>query len=169
MQKCWNCDAEQLNGAIFCTECGANLIGRQQRQETTTSLEGPGDAEEWVVPAPRTLEATAASAFTLVVLNDGRRLLLETNRNLLVGRTDQRRGIIPDVDLSNYGGYDAGVSRRHALLAVRDKQCYVEDLGSANGTFVNSEQVAPNQPVLLNHGDELKFGTLLLRVELNFD
>lgn len=171
MQTCWNCSAEQFDGTIFCTECGASLIGKQRRKETTAALmeqEAADDTntnEPHVVAAPEPNETPPG--FSLVVINDGRRMALETNKNLIVGRTDQRRGIIPDVDLGNYGGYDAGVSRRHALIAVRDNTCIVEDLGSSNGTYVNSKRAPANQPITLRSGDELKFGTLLLRVELN--
>src|SRR5581483_8941268 len=36
---------------------------------------------------------------------------------------------------------DDGVSRRHARIVVVDKTVTVEDLGSANGVFVNGERV----------------------------
>lgn len=163
MQRCWNCDAQQMDGAIFCTDCGASLIGRQRRQETTTTLDEP---DKTVPSAAPTLSNHNPVGVSLVLVHDGRRLQLEPNTVLLVGRTDQKRGIIPDIDLGNYGGYDAGVSRRHAMIAVSESNCTVEDLESANGTFVNSQRVHPQQPLTLHHGDELKFGTLLLRVEI---
>ncbi len=164
MQRCWNCDAQQMDGAIFCTDCGASLIGRQRRQETTTTLDEPDKTVPSAAAAPPTYNPTGIS---LVLVHDGRRLQLEPNTVLLVGRTDQKRGIIPDIDLGNYGGYDAGVSRRHAMIAVSERNCTVEDLESANGTFVNNQRVHPQQPLTLHHGDELKFGTLLLRVEIH--
>ena len=35
---------------------------------------------------------------------------------------------------------------------------YLADMQSANGTFVNSMRLQPNQPVTLNDGDVLNFG-----------
>ena len=50
----------------------------------------------------------------------------------LVGRVSQSRGIFPDVDCE----LDSGVSRRHAMLTTDGNRWWIEDLNSANGTFV---------------------------------
>jgi hypothetical protein len=169
MQKCWNCGADQFDGSIFCSECGAGLM-EQARRETTASLGQRTITSDDELPSEPTIVHAPVSeninqVFSLVVLNSGQRLLLDTDKDLIVGRKDDKRGISPDVDLSNHGGYDAGVSRKHARLSLRGGTCMIEDLGSANGTFINSRQVPPNQPTAINPGDELRLGTLLLRVE----
>lgn len=51
----------------------------------------------------------------------------------------------------------AHLSRRHAQLTVKDGLLYVKDLGSANGTFVNGNQVTEAR---VKRGDELRFDTL---------
>jgi pSer/pThr/pTyr-binding forkhead associated (FHA) protein len=99
-------------------------------------------------------------------MNSGRRITLDVGEDLLIGRKDNARGIFPDVDLGLDGGYDAGVSRRHAILSYRDGAYHVEDLGSANGTFINNRRLEPQTSATLANGDELTCGTLLLRVEL---
>lgn len=50
----------------------------------------------------------------------------------LIGRASASRNIHPEVDC----GIDSGVSRRQARLSTDSTRWYVEDLGSANGTFV---------------------------------
>ena len=50
----------------------------------------------------------------------------------LIGRASASRNIHPEVDC----GVDSGVSRRQARLSTDGTRWYVEDLGSANGTFV---------------------------------
>lgn len=66
-----------------------------------------------------------------------------------VGRAKER-GLLID---------DPKVSRLHAELhASRDKLELV-DLGSTNGTFVNSDRLNANQPYLLKPGDVLLFGS----------
>jgi pSer/pThr/pTyr-binding forkhead associated (FHA) protein len=107
----------------------------------------------------------SGTGFSLVLVDSGIRLPLEMGKDLLVGRSDEKRNIFPDIDLDKHGGFDAGVSRRHAMLSLHHKSCVVKDLGSANGTFINSRRIPPNQPTLINHGDELRFGTLSLQVE----
>lgn len=166
MQRCSHCNSQQLNGTVFCSECGASLIGVGARRETTASLNKAAGArsnvEELQPPAPTPVVVTV----TLVVINSGRRLVLEAGEELLVGRKDNQRGIYPDVDLGLDGGYDAGVSRRHAIISPQSGSFVLEDLDSANGTFVNGKRLAPQAPASLRHGDELKFGTLILRFEI---
>jgi pSer/pThr/pTyr-binding forkhead associated (FHA) protein len=116
-----------------------------------------------VVPAPT---PSAGQTITLVVINSGRRIVLDAGDDLLVGRKDNQRGIYPDVDLGLDGGYDAGVSRRHAIIGAQSGAYALSDLASANGTFVNGHRLAPDTPTPIRHGDELKFGTLILRFEI---
>jgi adenylate cyclase len=51
---------------------------------------------------------------------------------------------------------DSGVSREHASLRRKDGDWWVQDMGSANGTFVNGLPVAVS--TRLRDGDELSFG-----------
>jgi hypothetical protein len=50
------------------------------------------------------------------------------------------------------------VSRLHAELRLNAGRLEAVDLGSTNGTFVNGERLAPQQPRMLNPGDEVSFG-----------
>ncbi|MFL5807141.1 MAG: FHA domain-containing protein [Roseiflexaceae bacterium] len=122
-----------------------------------------GDPDPVFVPAPE--PATTGPTLTLVIMNSGRRIKLDVSEDLLIGRKDNARGIFPDVDLGLDGGYDAGVSRRHAILSHKDNVYRIEDLGSANGTFVGGRRLAPQTATTLADGDEVKCGTLLVRVE----
>jgi pSer/pThr/pTyr-binding forkhead associated (FHA) protein len=172
MIRCSHCNAQQMNGAIFCSECGASLISGNPHRETTTSLKQEADGIPSVVEAappivvPEPAPATGVQSISLVVINSGRRINLEAGEEMLVGRKDNQRGIFPDVDLGLDGGYDAGVSRRHAIITPHSQGYMLEDLASANGTFVNGRRLSPQSPAPIQHGDELKFGTLILRFEV---
>lgn len=64
--------------------------------------------------------------------------------SLLVGRVSISRNIHPDVDCE----LDTGVSRRHAQLTTDGTRWWVEDLESANGTFVGpSSGPLPAMPI----------------------
>jgi diguanylate cyclase (GGDEF)-like protein len=52
---------------------------------------------------------------------------------------------------------DDGVSRKHAKLTLRPDGVQVEDLESANGTFVNDQKLSG--PRLLNDGDKITLGS----------
>jgi len=57
---------------------------------------------------------------------------------------------------------DIYTSTLHARLFRRGDQLWVEDLGSTNGTFVNSEQIT--QAVRLGKGDLLQIGSTVFEV-----
>jgi pSer/pThr/pTyr-binding forkhead associated (FHA) protein len=57
---------------------------------------------------------------------------------------------------------DIYTSTLHARLFRRNDQLWVEDLGSTNGTFVNSEQIT--QAVRLGKGDLLQIGATVFEV-----
>ncbi len=121
------------------------------------------DPDPVFIPAPE--PETTGPTLTLVIMNSGRKIKLDMSDDLLIGRKDNARGIFPDVDLGLDGGYDSGVSRRHAILSHKDRTYRIEDLGSANGTFINGRRLAPQTATSLSSGDEVKCGTLLMRVE----
>ncbi len=82
----------------------------------------------------------------------------------VIGRADEVSALTPDIDLSEAGGRARGVSRRHAALVRYRGATHLLDLNSANGTYLNGKRLQPEVPYLLNSGDELRFGTLDLRI-----
>lgn len=56
---------------------------------------------------------------------------------------------------------DAFLSRRHAALTWDGKRAQITDLGSSNGTFVRI-----TGPTALRHGDHVRLGDQLLRIEI---
>ncbi|GAB96714.1 hypothetical protein KILIM_045_00450 [Kineosphaera limosa NBRC 100340] len=62
----------------------------------------------------------------------------------LVGRPSASRNIRPEID----AGSDTGVSRRQALLTTDGRRWWVEDLDSANGTYVGPASGSlPEDPI----------------------
>lgn len=59
---------------------------------------------------------------------------------------------------------DETVSNQHARLSYRNKQWWIEDLLSTNGTFLNDEKV--ETPTILINEDEIRIGKILLSVEI---
>ena len=70
---------------------------------------------------------------------------------LTVGKTSECNLAIPDDDY---------VSRRHARIFRSDGMLFLEDIGSANGTFLRVRR-----PIVLQDGDEIVVGTNVLRLE----
>ncbi|MCU0519769.1 MAG: FHA domain-containing protein [Anaerolineae bacterium] len=104
----------------------------------------------------------------LVVQATGALLPLPPGKlELLIGREDPISGIYPDVDLTDHGGDEGGVSRKHARLAVQGGQFAIEDLGSVNGTFVNGVRLAFGEKCLLSNSDQIKIGRVLLVLQVS--
>lgn len=83
-----------------------------------------------------------------------------------IGRADEKP---VDIDLTFQEPEDrVWVSRQHALVVFDDATglLTVEDLNSANGTFVNRERVYPGQPKQLSVGSTVQIGTVHMRVKL---
>src|ERR1700732_4700104 len=55
--------------------------------------------------------------------------------------------------------HDTEVSRRHAEFRLQDGQYHLLDLASANGTFVNNQQVTDT---VLHSGDHIQIGQSVL-------
>jgi ABC-type multidrug transport system ATPase subunit/pSer/pThr/pTyr-binding forkhead associated (FHA) protein len=59
------------------------------------------------------------------------------------------------------------VSSRHALLHQIGGQLYVEDRGSANGTYVRGHRIAPGQKIAVQNGEKIFVGPMPLQIEIS--
>lgn len=80
--------------------------------------------------------------------------VLALDRDVLVGRRDNRRDIKPELPLS-----DPGASRRHAKFVLNtDGSPALQDLASTNGTKLNGVDTTPGSRTTLKAGDEVTLG-----------
>jgi hypothetical protein len=105
----------------------------------------------------------------LEVLENGEVMMRDVVGDLVVGRADNVTDYIPEIDLTPYGAYRLGLSRRHAIVLLEGERLVVKDLNSRNGTFVNGVIVPSGGTQTLRDGDELRFGNLGLRVHFQAD
>lgn len=92
----------------------------------------------------------AAAACVGSLERKGEKILLK-KKSTVVGRDPQC-----DVVL---GGFD-GLSRRHALIENEEDQYYLTDLDSRNGTYLKGHRQEPGERILLQSGDEIRFGNV---------
>ena len=79
-----------------------------------------------------------------------------------VGRADEKP---VDIDLDDQEPPDrVWSSRQHALVTFEEGKLSVEDLNSANGTFVNRVRIYPGQKRDLAVGDVLQIGTVQMKL-----
>jgi len=56
------------------------------------------------------------------------------------------------------------VSRHHAIFYIEDEDIYIEDLSSANGTFINDGKIPANVKILCNVNDVISFAGIKWRL-----
>jgi hypothetical protein len=164
--ECPSCGADNLPGTLFCVQCGTYLpSGGPLRTEPLPEHED-GQAARLRHDSADQEGPVRTINIDIEVLNTGRKLMLSAAREILVGRLDAAHGIFPELDLTADSGLEQGVSRRHARIYTRDGTCFVEDLDSTNGTFLNGERVTPYLPYAFHDGDVLIFGSLRLALHV---
>ncbi len=135
-------------------DVGDEAEAAQQRYELERSASVVGEIEDVVIEGEITLrfEIKGASTHFSITLADG---------EAIIGRRDPSADTAPEIDLSSYGAYQMGVSRRHASLAIHDKKLLLTDLGSRNGTYLNGHRVPANQTAIVPNGSEIRVGKIV--------
>ncbi len=161
---CPNCHHENIQGAIFCGECGARLI--TINRSTTQSLGAAEAAGTMDTNGPvRTPPASVnIGTISLHLMETGQILSLSGRTEFTLGRMTEGQPILPDVDLTQYDAFSRGVSRLHAALRLVNQKLVVIDLGSSNGTRVNGQKILPHIEYPINHGDIIALGKFKIQV-----
>ena len=168
MITCPFCSTVHPDNTIFCDECG-NYLLEKNRPETdpledqvrssigtaTGELRLPADQ---VGPRPRSVR--------LIIEHGLREVEMSLDKGIHLGRVDPLSDTYPEVDLTDAGGIEKGVSRRHARIVRQENAVIVEDLGSINGTFINGQKLASYTAEVLADGDFLQLGKLVIQVRL---
>lgn len=83
----------------------------------------------------------------------GHKYFVKSDSKILIGRSEEANIRI---------GYDDFCSRKHALLYWEGNVCFVEDLDSTNGTFLNDKPIQGKHE--LKKGDVIALGDTELLV-----
>ena len=121
----------------------------------------PAPARPQMIPATTAAQPPPPGHPRIVVMPSQTYFDISGRPEVVIGRLDPVTPVIPDIDLTAHGGDEAGVSRRHCRITLAGNQYFVEDLGSSNGTTVNSVMLQPNVRAALNNGDQLRVGRLV--------
>jgi len=85
----------------------------------------------------------------------GRVFTFDQHETFMIGRSEDSQFCLP---------HDRFFSRNHCLLEIAPPQCFLRDLGSTNGTFVNGLKV---ETAHLKNGDRIQGGETVLEVEVS--
>jgi FHA domain/zinc-ribbon domain len=157
-QPCPNCGAQNSVDALFCENCGYDFTtGTMPRPLITSETPDATRTDQVqrapIATAPSTGDGNSAAAETFdwvaevwidpawyeaqqspdPMPSPGLPAVVPlSSKSILIGRTSQSRNIHPHIDCES----DSGVSRRQTQLTTDGTRWWVEDLDSANGTFV---------------------------------
>jgi len=165
MIVCPNCQHENVTGAMFCEECGAQLNGDDLITEAITD---ELISKELSKKAPRPETATLVKGWiSLHLMDSGKILPLISKNEFILGRITEDSPILPDIDLTPYQASASGVSRLHAVVKRKDNKVMVVDLSSSNGTYINGRRIHPEVEETVRHGDIVALGTLQIQILLH--
>jgi hypothetical protein len=163
---CPNCQHENVEGAVYCVECGAQIDGVETLVTKAITDEEIEEELRKKAPRPETDSAPANSWLSLHLMDSGKILPLASRNEFTLGRLSEGQPIMPDIDLTPYQAYASGVSRLHAVVKRDSNGVVVMDLGSSNGTYLNGRRLNPHLEESLNHGDIVALGKLKIQVLL---
>lgn len=167
MIKCPNCARDNEPDAKICIYCGAPLVDVVSSGAATRSL-GDTDYED-VVSKLGPAKFGHRMNLVIGVGKDARTLSFASNEieSLVIGREDPDTGERPEIDLTDFGAVEKGVSRRHAAIIRKDDSLQIVDRDSPNGTFLNGQRLVANQSRVLRDGDDIRLGHLVIRINFS--
>lgn len=174
MDKCPYCGAETRPGDNFCLNCGNRLPapGGAPQQAPGGIGESTLPAEEnWVPPTmpassngqevPTARSEVNEAAPTLESIENPARVTLRTDsgevlQEFVLEKQEVVIGRAPSSDILL--SKDKLTSRRHATIRYENGAYILTDERSANGTFVNGQQLEEKAPYTLKNGDRVAIG-----------
>jgi hypothetical protein len=131
--------------------------------EVRFSPQGPGDLAHRAPSRPGNPAGPRARLVVVRGLKPGVEFQLFDGTNF-IGRADQKP---VEVDIEDQEPPDRiWSSRQHAVIICEKGSLVIEDLRSANGTYVNRNRVPPGQRLELKANDIVQIGTIQLQVRL---
>jgi hypothetical protein len=190
-RRCRSCGKVNRVGVVFCEACHTPLTkaaeqGLNTRYATDDNIKriiqqvnsdqisetikvNNDDAEDVRQPKrkPSTGAFHAGTQLNLLLIDEGKIITVvpTEHRESTIGRSDADSKTYPDVDLSPYGAYRNGISRRHASVIIKDNQLLIRDLASSNGTLVNGNRLKPEEWTHLHESDHVRMGNMQFVVQ----
>lgn len=173
MIQCPQCGESVQDDAVFCGNCGYNLQQSNteaetpeipeipvviESEETQEEVEETAVIQQLEVPPVEIEEVkpTITSAFLHHVQTEQNLELSKESKVIHLGRPNEE--IAPDIDVSAFPNSDI-VSRIHADIRLEDDgYYYLEDMGSANGTYINGQRLLQGNRHRLTTGDRFSLG-----------
>lgn len=156
IQRCPNCSATRFMFANFCYHCGVALQEIESTHLRSSSIGHIDPTRGAKITDPDGATAFHGKGVRLFHRSSTAFIDLPAMRESMVlgkGRGSFR----PDIDLQNFPQAEF-ISRSHAQISLKQQQYYIEDLGSKNGTEINSVALPKGRAQPLAFGDQVRLG-----------
>jgi hypothetical protein len=166
---CPSCGFGNKSTASVCAHCGESLEHDRRRELTTNRLK---KGESGPLPDLAGLEESLipAEGVALYVLGMNKPIVIAKEKEFVIGRQVDDSVVMdvqePTINLSPYGAFKMGISRRHATIRQMENGYEIVDLGSTNGTWLNGQRLVPYKNYPLKNGSQLRMGRMHLLVML---
>lgn len=161
--NCPSCDRKNRAKEVFCYNCGEILQKVNDQKISLTYVQEADNAfpnEYFSAESIMILDAQNAEEYFELrpQLHD---------YEITVGRGAQNRNNMPNICFNSVQAGDLGVSRLHIAIHydASNKILQIEDLGSANGTFINNQRVYPDDLRIVCNRDELRLGRMIITIK----
>jgi FHA domain len=161
---CCTCGVPHRRDLPVCVKCGAVFSLPLGLATPVTTADLASTLPQLAEPSKKR-RARAPTTTTLCFEVGGLPLTFSIVEKVIVGRCASSGCDDVTVDLSGFGAYEMGVSRRHVRIGRRGTLVYAADIGSRNGTWLNGQQLLVYGERLLHNGDDLRLSHLSLHVK----
>lgn len=157
---CPHCGVAVQSDALFCGQCGNAIAtspasASSSSETLTATISQNSENTSGFSPIITSTELKREKAY---LFHEKKRIPLEIPASSIVihiGKPNSR--VPPDLDISGFPHADI-VSRVHADLHIEGDRYFLEDTGSANGTYVNQTLLVPGDRQPLQSGDRIALG-----------
>jgi pSer/pThr/pTyr-binding forkhead associated (FHA) protein len=166
---CPACHFKNEATSKVCAYCGTSLeptslnksATEQMPLMDTRALGTPPELVEFQKKLPsRTL--------ALFLQNKEEPIIFRNVKEIILGRIPENEAET-FLDLTQYSGYQLGVSRQHARITHIGEKYIIEDMGSTNGTWVNGRRLGTEETCVLHLNDVIDLGHFRITVSLPAD
>ena len=165
---CPSCKNKNERTAVICMYCGALLDShRSSSVLTTKNAKALKVATAKLASLPIDDALMPEDGIAIYAEGMSKPAYLHFERELVLGRKGMDVDGTPNgsmLNLSELGGYQMGISRRHAMIRRTERGYEIIDLASTNGSWLNDERLVPNKSYPLSSGSQLQFGRMSLLI-----
>ncbi len=157
---CPVCKNKNERDAIVCRYCGASLDEYPTSAAVTTRNTGSFNNLPAKLGESTVETSIPDNGIAIYIAGTPQPVFICSDKEFVIGRKMGEDTSESILDLSEFGGFNMGISRRHATIQRTETGYKIIDLSSTNGTWLNDERLIPNKPYPLASEAELRVGRM---------